>query len=71
MDKKYQDIHLVDDKDNVLFVIRQVQIESIDMNNNCMIVIWIKPYSLEPGIWNPSTAPIYLPKMKGCKLIID
>ena len=71
MDKKFQDIHLVDSNNKELFVLRMVEIESIDMHDSNSIIIWIEIYSTDPGIWKPLKAPIYLPKMKGCKLIID
>lgn len=71
MDKKFQDIHLVDSNNKELFVLRMVEIESIDMHDGNLIIIWIESYSTDPGIWKSSKAPIYLPKMKGCKLIID
>lgn len=71
MYKKFQDIKFVDENDNLLFLTRQVQIESIDFSKSSIISIQIKLFSLIPGLVNPQSQYIFLPKLKGCKLIID
>ena len=73
MDKKYQDIHYQDSQTNYEYVLRCVHIITIDMSGDFIEIYFKFPNEspeakLDGGV---KTKIMFLPKIRGAKLIID
>lgn len=71
MDKKYQDIHYIENKSRKnVFVLREIQIRNISFKDSYIEIDYIKitPTTLSYGA---IIKTIIIPKLKGYSLIID
>lgn len=70
MDKKFQDIHYINPACEEVFVMRQVHINEINMHETS-IEIFINTINPLTGETEEKLACVFLPKLKGYKLVID
>lgn len=70
MDKKFQDIRYINSACEVVFIMRQVNITEINMHETS-IEIFINTINPLTGAIEDKLACIFLPKLKGYKLVIE